>query len=142
MNSQELAEKLKMSNLTPSSYKPTPNIKSYEHLVITVNGKLLMGIGASKDTDSIKEANELLNCSDFRNIIAVQYPDAILDIATIHGSKINWNRIEQSISKSEVGVVEQGGYLNGNLQWIVYGDNALSISTALCINKNIQNIAR
>lgn len=142
MNNPDLAEKLKMSNITPSFYNPSETIKKYNHLVITINGEPLIGVGASYDYDTKLEANELIKCDDFIKIISTQYPDSILDIVALHGDNINWKDKEYSISKSKIGVVENGGVLDGDLHWLVFGENALAISTALCISEQIQKIVR
>ena len=142
MNNQETAEKLKMSNITPSFYVPTETIKNYKHLVITVNGKPLIGVGASYDYDSKLEANDLIKCDDFIKIVEVQYPNPVLDVVALHGYKIDWQDKEFSISKSKIGVVENGGILDGDLHWLIFGENALAISTALCISEQIQKVVR
>jgi len=133
-----------MSNITPSFYNPSETIKKYNHLVITINGEPLIGVGASYDYDTKLEANELIKCEDFIKIISTQYPsnDFVLNIVSIYGNKINWKEKEYSISKSKIGVVENGGVLDGDLHWLVFGENALAISTALCISEQIQKIVR
>ena len=142
MNNPDLAEKLKMSNITPSIFIPTETIKKYNHLVITSNDEPLIGVGASYDYNTKTEAKELVECEDFIKIVELQYPNPIIDIVTLHGDNINWKDKENAISKSKIGTVEQGGVLDGNLHWLVFGENALAISTALCINEKIQKIVR
>lgn len=134
MNNPDLAEKLKMSNITPSSYVPTETIKNYKHLVITVNSEPLIGVGASYDYDSKTEANELVKSDDFKKIVMAQYPDAVLDIVALHGSNINWKDKEYSICKLKSGI--------NNPHWLIFGENAVAISTGLCASENIQKIIK
>ncbi len=63
-----------------------------------------------------------------------------MEIRAKYGYNISWKDKENAIAKSEAGKVELGDE-QGDLQWIVFGDNALAISTALCTSKEVQKIA-
>lgn len=137
----DLGKSLKESTLTPASYAPSNKAKNMQHLVITVNDNLLLlSLGEANDLDSKIEAKALLKSEEFKKIVSVQYPNASLELRAKYGYDIDWKDAENAIAKSKAGKVELDDE-QGDLQWIVFGENSLAIATALCTSKEVQKIA-
>lgn len=135
----ELLNKLKDSVLIPATYKPSNKVKNGRLVVLTVNNKPVIALGSCNDNNTKKEAKEFLKSKDITMIMDIQYPNAKLEIYCMEGTEIKWKEVEEAIAKSEKGCIETDG--EGELQWIVFGENAKAIATALCVSKEVQNIA-
>ena len=136
-----LREKLRDSVITPSSYLPTEEIKGSSHSVIYVNDKPFLGIGLSDNKETQEEGRKLLKSEAFKGIAVADFKNesVLLEVRDIEGGDLILKKEEVAISRSEIGKVEKGDE-KGDLIWIVYGDNALPVATALCISPEIQDI--
>ena len=143
MRLKTLEEKLRQSNITPSTYIPSDEVKDMEHIVLTVNKKPLIGIGPVGDKDSINEADQLLVLSSLHEYIFRLFSteDVKIEVRHIPGSEIDWKQEEVAISQKEIGKVEMGDE-DGELHWIIFGDNAMPFAVALCVNEEIQKITK
>lgn len=141
MKNEQIAQGLKESTLTPASYKPTKTIKTYKHAVVMANNIPLVGVGASDDLDTLFEAENLRGCKRLKELAEVDFETEVtLSVGFIDGSEIDWKDEEVAICKSKVGKVEHGNE-DGEVHWIVYGKNSIGLATAMCLSKEIQNIA-
>jgi hypothetical protein len=119
--------------IIPTTYSPSAEIKTINHLVITLNGKPLLGLGEYEDDDTQNEANNLIKSESFKLLVDAYcgFQSDNLGIKKIHGSRIPWKEEEFCIAKNNN---------NTDLHWVVFGENAKKLSNALASDDKIIDI--
>lgn len=141
LNKISLSEALKRSCLTPGQYIPSENIKKIDNICLFAGDNLVLALGPTGDARTLLESNLLTESSGLKRISSPEYPEHPITIKVVNGKNIPWKDKENAVVISEPGKVEEGNN-DGDLQWIVFGNNSLSIATALCINEEIQKISK
>ncbi|MGP9666516.1 hypothetical protein [Psychrobacter sp. AOP31-A1-22] len=124
------------SPITPGKYKPSSDFKASSSVGIALDGKPIMLLGWSDDSDSHDVADRLLDNHDFATLVRYEYgcSDNMAKVI-IDNADIDSNQEYNCITESKQGVVEDG-VGQGMLVAVTFKESPV-LSFSCCINNSV-----
>lgn len=127
---------LKESPITPGKYKPSSDFKASSSVGIALDGKPIMLLGWSDDSDSHDVAARLLDNEDFATLVRYEYGSSDnISKVIINNADIDNVREYNCITESKQGVVENG-VGQGMLVAVTFKESPV-LSVGCCINNSV-----